>query len=519
MAHKKKQKMSRWRKAKTHTRERKRPQPKVPKVVAPPVKVAPPKETLAVRPNLTAVVTEQPQAPSAAVQLVRGMRDILPKDQNFWRWLSNQAEQTSDAFSFGRIDLPIIEYTKLYERPLGPTSDVVSKEMFSFQDRSGLKVSLRPEGTAGAVRAYLEHGMQSHPQPIRLMYYGAMFRYERPQAGRYRQHHQLGFEIFGDAQPVSDALIMVTAHHFLTSLGLKVQFQVNSLGCSTDRDAFTARLVEFLKPSKRELCEDCQARLQKNPLRVLDCKVAACRVIVAKAPQMIDHLCEPCRDHLMGVLEYLDEAGVFYALNPSIVRGFDYYTRTIFEIWPMVQASSPSEIQSSSVEIASLSPMPDSIGGGGRYDNLVEMLGGRPTPACGVGLGLERVIKALRESDIRPPTSSVPDVFLAQLGDTARRSCFGLLLEFQERGLRVVEAFTKSALREQLGMASERGALFTVIIGHKEVVDGTAIVRDMGSGVQEVVDRKKIVDVVMKRLEKLRSQGEATLDVATPKQV
>lgn len=456
-----------------------------------------------------------------SVQLVRGMRDILPKEQKYWRFIREQAQNTADTFSFNCLETPVVEYTKLYERPLGATSDVVSKEMYSFTDRSRDRVSLRPEWTAGVVRAYLEHGMQSLPQPVRLMSIGPIFRYERPQAGRHRQHHQLNFEIIGDPGPVSDALIILLTHHFYRGLGLQVQFQINSLGCPGDREIYIEQLVNFLKPSKRELCEDCQARFVKNPLRILDCKQKTCREIVKRAPQLVDNLCEECREHLMSVLEYLDEADILYALNPLIVRGFDYYTRTIFEVvlfdkeQKEIKTESEGEVESEGQE----GPVKESIAGGGRYDNLVEMFGGRHTPACGVGIGLERAIKALRVNEIKPKEFWIPDAFLAQLGETARKSAFGLLLELQKHGFKVIESFTKGALRDQLGIASESKVPFTVILGHKEVVDETAIIRDMISGVQEVVDRKKLVSELGKRLEAYKKEKEAEIDKGVEKTV
>lgn len=424
-----------------------------------------------------------PRSPGAP-QLLRGMKDILPTDLPWWDFLRRQTDAEAAAFGFSRIETAVLEPTALFQRPLGEGTDVVQKEMYTFSDRGGDSVTLRPEFTAGVMRAYLEHGLIAWPQPVKLFTSGPLFRYDRPQAGRYRQFWQLNFETIGDAHPVVDAELLMLCEHFFRACGLTVSLQVNSIGDAQCRPAYHKALVEHLKPHRAQLCEDCQQRLQKNPLRVLDCKQALCRQLTQDAPQLVDHLCEDCRQHFTRVLEYLEEVQVPYALNPRLVRGFDYYTRTTFEVWP-----SDDESGSQSA-----------LGGGGRYDGLSEALGGRPTPAAGFALGIERIVHLLKERQIAMPPVPGPDVFLAQLGDAARKRALKLFRELRDAGVRVTGAFSKEGIKPQLEVANRLKAPFALIIGQKELLDDTVMFRDMESGIQEVVDAAKVVAEVKKRL-------------------
>ncbi|HCC22203.1 TPA: histidine--tRNA ligase [Candidatus Uhrbacteria bacterium] len=429
------------------------------------------------------VVEEKPVIRTKGVpQVLRGMKDVLPAEQKFWRQIRHTAEDLAEAYGFERIETPILESTPLFVRSVGVQTDVVEKEMFSFIDRGGDNVTLRPEGTAPVVRSYINHGMFSLPQPVKLYYLGPMFRYERPQQGRFRQHNQFGVEVFGDENPVLDAEIMLLAHLFYRGIGVSSVVHVNSLGCSDCRPRYREELVAYYRSKRSQLCEDCKRRISKNPLRLLDCKEDGCSALKEEAPQILDSLDEACKEHLMKVLEYLDDLQVPYVLDPHLVRGFDYYTRTVFELLPEEGETKTA------------------LGGGGRYDGLVEQLGGRPTPACGFGIGLERAILQMKSQEIEPSQNDTPDVFLAQLGDNARRKAFVLFEELRVAGIRLAGNFTKGSLKSQLEIANRLGARYTVILGQQEVIDGTILVRDMESGMQEIVDSKKAVSELKKKI-------------------
>jgi len=430
-----------------------------------------------------------PVRSGATPQVLRGMKDILPSEQKYWRFIYKKIESLARGYGYERIDTPIMEETGLFVRSAGKQSDVVEKEMFSFIDKGGENVTLRPEGTAPVARAYINHGMFSLPQPVKLFYIGPMFRYERPQHGRFRQHHQFGFEVFGDANPVIDAELILLAFLFYKDIGIKTIVHLNSLGCPNCRPIFTNELVAYYKPKRSQLCEDCKRRLAKNPLRLLDCKDPGCIALKEAAPHMVDSLDEDCKQKLMRVLEFLDDLQVPYVLDPHLVRGFDYYTRTVFEI---VYAE---ETESGQPPVA--------LGGGGRYDNLVEQLGGRPTPACGFGIGIERAILQMKQLQVEPPDDSRTEVFLAQLGDAARRKVFALFDDLRNANIRVSANLSKNALKGQLEAANKLGARYTIIIGQKEVLDGTILIRDMESGMQEIIDYNKAVADLKKKLGKI----------------
>jgi histidyl-tRNA synthetase len=404
-------------------------------------------------------------------QTLRGMRDIVPSEQRYWRYIYRKAEELTSSYGYERIDTPILEETSLFVRSAGKQSDVVEKELFSFIDKGNDNVSLRPEGTAPLVRAYINHGMINQPQPVKMYYWGPMFRYERPQHGRFRQHHQFGVEVFGDANPVQDSEIILLAHLFYKELGIKTAIHINSLGCAQCRPSYSAELVAYYRSKRSQICEDCKRRLAKNPLRLLDCKEPGCQPVKESAPHIVDFLDDECKNHLMRVLEYLDDLQVPYVLNPHLVRGFDYYNRTVFEMM-LAEENEMGQV---------------ALGGGGRYDTLVEQLGGRPTPACGFGIGIERVILQLKAQQIEPKDDRRPDIFLAQLGDAARRKAFVLFEELRSSGIPVTANFSKGSLKGQLEIANRLGAKYTVILGQKEVIDGTILIRDMESGMQEIV--------------------------------
>lgn len=462
--------------------------PKPPKTVPPP---QPAEEVKAVKPaNL-------PHA-------VRGFKDVLPADQRYWSFVTSTLTGLADSLGYGRVDLPILEETNLFVRAVGRHTDIVTKEMFSFIDAGGENLSLRPEATPAVVRAYLEHGFGSQPQPVKLYYLGPMFRRERPQHGRLRQFNQFGAEIIGSPAPIVDAQLIALFSEALTSLGLKgFSVQVNSLGCATCRETYKRELVNYYKSKRRLLCEDCKKRLVKNPLRLLDCKVPSDRQLAQSAPQILDLIDEACKNHFMSVLELLDGLEVPYVLNPYLVRGLDYYTRTVFEVWP-----SEGELGAQSA-----------LGGGGRYDDLIKTMGGLPTPAAGFALGVERIILQLREQQIEPPVNTRFDVFLAQIGAQAKIKALKLFSKLRAAGVRVAENFTKDSLKAQLEAADKLKVRYVAILGQKEVLDSTVLLRDMEGGMQEIVDYDKVVADLVKKLHSNNGQTIPLAVCALPENV
>ncbi len=427
-------------------------------------------------------------------QLLRGMKDILPEDQPYWEKIRHIVDTMAQAYGFGRIDTPLLEETDLFIRSVGEATDIIEKEMYTFTDKGGDSVSLRPEGTAGVVRAYIEHGMLNRSQPVKLYYRGPFFRYDRPQAGRYRQFFQFGFEAIGDNHPVIDAQLLMMAYRFYDEIGLPVSLQVNSIGTPECRNQYKKILLDYYKPRKKSLSEEDQQRLQTNPLRLLDSKDPDAQILAQDAPQIVDHLDEESHQHFVKVLEHLDELEIPYVLNPRLVRGLDYYTGTVFELWP--QSDQPDD------EAAIKSSAQSALGGGGRYDLLIKMLGGQATPAIGFASGIERLIMAMKERDVPKPPAAHPDVFVAQLGDAARKKSLKLFEELRQSGFQVGENFSKDGLKAQMELANKRGAKFAVILGQKEIMDNTILIRDMESGLQETVDYQRLVPELEKRLQK-----------------
>lgn len=451
-----------------------------------------PKKAFVKKPAPKPAATDAAPAPTKKsaqpLQVVRGMRDLLPVDQIYWKQIANQSETLAAAYGFERIDTPIVEDTSLFVRGVGRATDIVEKELYSWETPGGEGLSLRPEGTASVVRAYIQHGMLNQPQPVRLWYTGPMFRHDRPQSGRFRQFYQTGYEVIGDADPVIDAQLIILGWNFLKGLGIESTVRINSLGTPESRTNYKNALVAYFRSKKAKLSEDDKKRLLKNPLRLLDSKDPAVQELKAEAPQIVDWLDEESKAHFMRVLEFLDEVGVPYQLDPYLVRGLDYYTKTVFEWY----ANSDDQ------ELAQTA-----LGGGGRYDGLVESLGGRPvTPAAGMSLGLDRILSRLKEKNPPPPEHRLPhvDVFLAQLGEMGRKRSLALFEEFREAGIPVGEAFSKANIKAQMETANKRGAKWAIVIGQKEVLDGTVQIRDMDAGSQEIVDVKKVVHEIKKKL-------------------
>jgi len=436
------------------------------------------------------------------LQTLKGMRDVLPSEQKYFLWLYDEVRKMSDSYSFGLIETPVLEPVNLFVRGVGKQTDIVEKEMFTFVDQGGDNIALRPEATASVARAYIEHGMLSWTQPVKFWYWGKMLRRERPQAGRFREFHQFGFEVLGSDDPMVDAQLIFLTYKIFVNLGLSVSVAINSIGCQECRPDYKKVLVDYFRTKRSVLCDDCKKRLNKNPLRLLDCKEMECQKVSAEAPQSVDYLCDSCRDHFMKVVDYLDELDVPCLLKPSLVRGLDYYNRTVFEIW-----TSEEEVSRQAA-----------LGGGGRYDDLVELLGGRETPAAGVAVGVERVVALLKEREIIPPNLYQPEIFVAQLGEEAKRKSLLLFEELRAAGIRVSESLSKDGLKAQLEIANKLGVKYALILGQKEILDGTVMLRDMENGIQEIVDFRKIVHEVKKRLEKqlkIESDREAAVAAET----
>ncbi len=422
---------------------------------------------------------------------LRGMKDILPEEYKYWNLVVKKATDLAKTYSYRRLETPILELQELYERTTGKSSDIVAKEMFSFIDKNGERVALRPEATPSIVRSYIEHGMFNLPQPVKLFWLGPVFRHDKPQAGRFRQFSQFNLENIGEASPVADSELILIAYNFFRELQVEVIMQINSIGCKDCRREYLVKLQDFYKErgKRSKLCNDCKRRLVTNPLRLLDCKEKGCIEIASEAPQLVDSLCEDCRNHFIKVLEYLDELDIAYNLNPYLVRGLDYYTRTVFEIWPLAGDNPAEEPGRQSA-----------LGGGGRYDNLVEFMGGRPTPACGFAIGVERVILKIKDKNIPLKEDEKVDIFLAQLGEQPRRKAMKLFEELRRAGFNIRQAFAKDSLKNQLEVANRLGVKYSLILGQKEIMDGTILLRDMESGIQEVIDYKKVEAEINKRL-------------------
>ena len=409
----------------------------------------------------------------------RGTTDILPEEQAYWRYIEQRAAEVCRLYGYQRIDLPMFEDAGLFTRGVGEGTDIVEKEMYIFEDRGGNSLALRPEGTAAVCRAYLENGLHNRPQPVKLYYTGPAFRYERPQAGRYRQHGHFGCEAIGDADPALDAEVIDMARQFFVNLGLgRFTVVVNSIGCRKCRTEYLSVLKEHYSPHIDSVCPDCRVRFEKNPLRLLDCKSAQCQPIADSAPKSADFLCAECAEHYGEVKRYLGVLEIPFREDRRLVRGFDYYTRTVFEVQPEEGGSQSS------------------LGGGGRYDVLIEELGGRPAPGVGFATGIERMVRSLKQEDVPVPQLPGPQVFFAHLGDEARDAAMKLAASLRRSGTAVLVATGGRSLKAQLRQANSLGIPKVAIIGEDEVRSGTVMLRDMATSKQESVPVGKLGELV-----------------------
>lgn len=419
-------------------------------------------------------------------QVVTGMHDILPDDYKYYEKVNDTARAIAEFYNFNRIETPILENSELFVKGTGASTEIVQKQMYSFKTKGGDELTMRPEGTPPVIRAYLENGMANWPQPVKLWYFGPFFRHEKPQAGRYRQFWQLGFEVIGHNSSIVDAQIIQIYYNILKELKLdNIIVEVNSIGDPMCRPYYRKTLASYLRSRASVLCADCKTRIKDNPLRILDCKNEKCQQVKAQAPQVIDHLCDECKDHFKEVLEYLEEIGLPYRLNPYLVRGLDYYTRTVFEIYQDGKEGQQA-----------------ALGGGGRYDGLVKLLGGKDVPAMGGGLGVDRIVAAMKEADIKVGEEKKVKVFLAQLGVLGKKKCLKLCEDLRQAGISVGESFDRDSLKSQLKIADKYGAKFTLLLGQKEALEGTIILRDMETGNQESLKLDTVVAEIKKRFKK-----------------
>lgn len=398
----------------------------------------------------------------------------------------NKLTGLAQDYNFQKIDTPVLEETELFARGIGEATDIVEKEMYSLRTKGGDAFTLRPEFTAGIVRAYIQHSLHLAPQPLRLYSQGPVFRHENPQAGRYRQFHQFNVEIFGSREPVTDAGIIQFCWVALEELGLKdLIVMVNSIGCSECRPQYRSQLLSYYRPRAKKLCHNCKNRFRKNPLRLLDCKEETCQEMAKNAPQSIDYLCPACHAHFKHLLEFLDETSIPYTLNTRLTRGLDYYEKSVFEIVSRENAGQQATLCA-----------------GGRYDKLVDLLGGRSEGVTGAALGLERIISLLKESRAKYPEPPKPKLFLAQLGDLGRKKSLKLFEDLRKAGFRTIESLGRDSIKSQLKIAEKFGVPLTLLLGQKEALDGDIIIRDMETGVQETVRMDRVIEEVKKRLKK-----------------
>ncbi|MDE7086972.1 MAG: histidine--tRNA ligase [Clostridia bacterium] len=395
------------------------------------------------------------------INIPKGTKDVLPEQSYIWQFVEETARSTAKCFNFKEIRTPVFEHTELFLRGVGDTTDVVTKEMYTFEDKGGRSITLKPEGTAGVARSFIENGLANSPMPLKSYYITPCYRYERPQKGRLREFHQFGIEVFGSAQPETDAEVIFAAHTFLDRLGIKgARLEINSIGCKTCRAEYNKALREYFKPHLGEMCATCNERFEKNPLRMIDCKEEECKKITANAPKILDYLCPDCADHFARVKNCLHNLGVEFTVNSRIVRGLDYYTRTVFEFV--------------STEVGTQG----TICGGGRYDGLIEELGGGNVPAVGFGAGIERLLLA----GISEPNAPVPDIYIGGMDADSRLTAFNIVNNLRKQNIVAECDLMGRSVKSQLKYADKIGAYFTAVIGDSELKSGTLNIKRMRDG-------------------------------------
>lgn len=411
----------------------------------------------------------------------RGTNDCLPADSIKWQYAEKKMLETASLFGFSEIRLPVFEHTEVFTKSVGDTTDVVQKEMYTFLDKGGRSITLRPELTAGVVRSVIEHGLLAGPMPLKVCYIGGCYRYEKPQAGRLREFHQFGIECFGAQSPAADAEVIMLADTLLRSLGLKsYSLHINSIGCPECRKNYHAALKEYFKSKSDSLCKTCIERLDRNPMRILDCKCPECAAVAANAPVVLDYLCDECREHFEGVKAHLSAAEIEFSVDPQIVRGLDYYTKTVFEF---VSTSLGAQA---------------TVCGGGRYDGLVEQMQGPATPALGFGMGIERLLMIMEAENAAIPETATADVYIAPMGSAAALKASALCRKLRDEGFIALTDITGRGLKAQMKYADKVGAAFTVVLGDDELENGKAKIKNMKTGEQCEFSLDSICDTVYK---------------------
>lgn len=413
----------------------------------------------------------------------RGVNDILPPESAKWKYIRRKVEEVFDLYNYDEIKLPIFEKTELFQRGVGETTDIVQKEMYTFEDRKGRSITLRPEGTASVMRSFLEHKIYGQSQPTKYFYFGPMFRYERPQAGRYRQFYQVGVEVLGADNPVVDAEVIMVGLHLLETIGLTgFKLYINSIGCPDCRQDYLDALQDFFNPKLENLCSNCQDRYEKNPLRMLDCKNPDCKIHMEDAPSILEYLCDECAEDFSTVKTYLDKVDISYQVDPRLVRGLDYYTKTAFE-----------------VKFDKLGAQ-DAIFAGGRYDGLGEDIGNKSIPGIGFAIGVERLLLALEEQGVELPIDTSIDLFITTIGERAEEAAFKYLAQLRREGLKVAMDYLGRSVKSQMKRADKMNANYSIILGDNELNDDFATIREMKSGEQEEIKLSNLVDEMRKRV-------------------
>ncbi|MBU3925907.1 histidine--tRNA ligase [Patescibacteria group bacterium] len=421
------------------------------------------------------------------LQTPKGMHDILPEDFVFYKTIYDKAEEISNYYGFMPIKTPHLERLELFNAGLGDTSDIIEKQMYTLKTQGGDKLALRPEGTAPIMRSYIEHGMQTWPQPVMFQYQGSFFRHEKPQKGRLRELQQFGLEIIGEEKPVAEAMTIRVLTLILEELGLKsIVVHINSLGDKECRNNYRKELLGFYKKRLGQLCRDCKNRYSKNPLRILDCKEEKCIEIKAEAPQMINYLCTPCKQHLKEVLEFLDSNNISYFLDTHLVRGLDYYSRTVFEFF---EEKSEEENET-----------PIALGAGGRYDYLAHALSNKNFPAIGGALGIDRIVQTMKDRSIPVRHSKPSKIFFIQLGTAAKYKSLKIIETLRKAHVPVIQSISKDTLKSQLRIASKLNMSYALILGQREALEDSIIIKDMDTSTQETVPIEKIVEFIKKKL-------------------
>ena len=415
----------------------------------------------------------------------KGTMDILPEVSYKWQYIEKEIRKICMEFGVREVRTPVFEHTELFQRGVGDTTDVVEKEMYTFNDKGDRSITLRPEGTASAVRSFIEHGMFNNPQPTKLYYNISAYRYEKPQAGRYREFGQFGVEVYGSGEPSADAEIMALPMLLYERLGLKgLRLSINSIGCPNCRKEYNKKLKEYLSKRYDELCDTCKERFEKNPMRIIDCKSPICSDIVADAPKLIDSICPECADHFQKVKGYLEAMGIEYVIDPDIVRGLDYYTKTVFEI------------------IADNKNSNSVICGGGRYDGLIEELGGNPMPACGFALGMERLILTMEEQGIEIPEPKGVEIYIGNIGDESSMFAQKLIMELRKTGIIAEGDHLGKSVKAQMKYANKIGAKYSVILGDSELESGKVELKEMATSEKTEIALSDLVSIMKEKCAK-----------------